>query len=116
MAHQRKDILVYDVPPKVRKALVADAKKKNISINDCALSILLADYGLEWSPSGMPFTGDDGSKNFAIRGGAELHQQIDMERANRGGGTLRGVALEHLALHYGLKPEPIGRRSPRRSS
>lgn len=110
---QRKDLLVYDVPPKIRKALVSDAKKRNISINDCALSILCDEFDLEWEPSGKSFT-HGGGKDLSIRGGALLHQQIDIERANRGGGTLRGVVLERLALHYGLKPEPIGRRPARR--
>ena len=106
---ERKDILVYDVPSAIRQALVADAEQQDISINDCALSILMAHYKLKWKPSGMPFTGGAGM-NLAIRGGAALHRKIDIERARRGGGTLRGIVLERLAIHYGIEPEPIGRR------
>lgn len=111
----RKDLLVYDIPPAIREALVADAKEQNVSINDRAVAILAQHFKVKYQPSGMPFTEAAGSKNLAIRGGAKLHRKIDIERARRGGGTLRGVVLERLALHYGLEPEPIGRRPPRKT-
>src|SRR6185295_7691280 len=109
----RKDLLVYDVPPAIREALVADAYGRNISINDCAVQILAEHYRVKHQPTGVPFSSDGGGKNLSIRGGAKLHRKIDIDRARRGGGTLRGIVLERLALHYGLEPEPIGRR-PRR--
>lgn len=109
---ERKDILLYDIPPAIREALIGDARQQNISINDCALSILTADYKLKWEPSAKPFVEPSGSRNIAIRGGAKLHRKVDIERAQRGG-TLRGVVLEHLAIHYGIEPEPIGRRASR---
>jgi hypothetical protein len=109
----RKDLLVFDVPPEIRDALVAEAYERNISINDLAVEICAARFKVKHIPSGVPFTSEEGSRNLAIRGGAKLHRKIDMERARRGGGTLRGVVLETLALHYGFEPPPIGRR-PRR--
>lgn len=84
-----------------------------MSINDTAVSILAAWYRVKHQPSGVPFTAEQGSSNLAIRGGAKLHRKIDIDRARRGGGTLRGIVLERLALHYGLEPPPIGRRPPR---
>lgn len=111
----RKDLLVYDVPPEIRQALVTDAEVRNVSINEAAVSILAEHYNVKYVPTGVPFTGDDGGKNLSIRGGAKLHRKIDIDRARRGGGTLRGIVLERLALHYGLEPPPIGRR-PRRTS
>jgi hypothetical protein len=112
----RKDLLVYDVPPEIRTALVADAHARDVSINEAAVEILCNHYNVKHKPSGMPFTTDVGVKNLAIRGGAKLHRKIDIDRARRGGGTLRGIVLERLALHYGLEPEPIGRRPPRKST
>jgi hypothetical protein len=111
----RKDLLVYDVPPEIRDALVADAYQQNVSINEAAVSILAAHYKVKHIPTGVPFTADSGGKNLSIRGGAKLHRQIDIDRARRGGGTLRGIVLERLALHYGLEAPPIGRR-PRGTS
>lgn len=111
----RKDLLVYDVPAVIRENLLASAEIENISINETAVRILAEHYvvgGIE--PSGVPFTGDHGGKNLAIRTGKNLHRRISIDAAKRGG-TLRGVVLETLALHYGLEPEPIGRR-PRRST
>lgn len=106
----RKDLLVYDVPPEIKAALVADAKEQDVSINEAAVKILATEYKVKHSPSGMPFTADEGGRNLSIRGGAKLHRKIDIDRARRGGATLRGVVLERLALHYGLEPPPVGRR------
>lgn len=110
----RKDLLVFDVPPEIREALVNDAYERNVSVNDLAVQILATHFRVKHTPTGAPFTSVNDSKNLAIRGGAKLHRKIDMERARRGGGTLRGIVLERLALHYGLEPPPIGRRPPTR--
>ena len=106
---ERRDILVYDVPEKIRRPLVRQAKRENTSINDLAVTILADHYKIDWSPSGSPFTQGEG-RNLSLRGGVKLHKKIDVERAQRGGGTLRGVVLEKLAIYYGVKPDPIGRR------
>jgi hypothetical protein len=110
MTSHRKDLLVYDVPAEIRDAVVADAYANNVSINETAVAILAARFKVKHIPSGVPFTSENGGKNLSIRGGAKLHRMIDIERARRGGGTLRGIVLEVLALHYGLEPPPIGRR------
>jgi hypothetical protein len=113
----RKDLLVYEVPDDIRLALVKDASEQNVSINERAVSILAAHYKVKHQPSGVPFALADGNggRNLSIRGGAALHRKIDVDRAKRGGGTLRGIVLERLALHYELSEvPPIGRR-PRRS-
>jgi len=107
----RKDLLVFDVPGSIRDGLVADAREQNKSVNDTAIGILAARYRVKHTSSGVPFTlSDNGSHNLSLRGGAKLHRTLDIERAKRSG-TLRGLVLETLALHYGLEPpESIGRR------
>lgn len=110
----RKDLLVYDVPPEIRFALNCDAEEQDCSINEAAVKILAAHYKVKYVPTGVRFT-DGGGANLSIRGGAKLHRKIDIDRARRGGGTLRGIVLERLALHYGLPALPIGRR-PRGTS
>lgn len=107
----RKDILVYDIPDEIRTALLVDAEERNMSVNDLTVTILAQRFKVKHKPTGAPFTDGD-MKNFAVRAGADLHRKIDIERARRGGGTLRGVVLESLALHYDLEPPPIGRRRP----
>ena len=110
----RKDLLVYDVPPEIRDALVADAQEQDISINEAAVKILAEHYNVKWIPAGVTYTdfgrsNPDGLTKLVIRGGAKLHRKIDIDRARRGG-TLRGVVLERLAINYGLEPPPITRR------
>jgi hypothetical protein len=111
----RKDLLVYEVPDDIRRALLQDASKQDVSVNECAVAILAAHYKVKHIPSGVGFQlGDgNGARNLSIRGGAKLHRKIDIDRARRGGGTLRGIVLERLALHYDLTPPPIGRRPKR---
>lgn len=109
MTRERKDILVYDVPDEIREALIQEARAADMSINDMAVGILCKRFRVRHNSTGAPFAEGD-VVNLAIRGGARLHQKIDIERARRGGGTLRGVVLETLALHYDLEPPPIGRR------
>lgn len=109
----RKDLLVHDVPPELKRALVDDAREQNCSVNEAAVLILAAKFGTKYERTGVPFAlSDYGSSNLAIRGGAKLHRQIDMERARRSG-TLRGIVLETLAAHYGLEFADIGRRRER---
>lgn len=111
----RKDLLVFDIPIEVKDALLADAEARNVSLNEMAVVILAEHYKVKYIPSGVPFKGDQGSRNLAIRGGAKLHRKIDIDRARRGG-TLRGIVLERLSLYYGIPmTEPIGRRRPRRT-
>jgi hypothetical protein len=104
----RKDILVYDIPDDIREALVADAKAQNVSLNEVVVQVLAARFKVKVKPTGTPFT-DGEAEKLSVRAGPKLHQKIDMDRAKRSG-TMRGVVLEALALHYKLDPPPIGRR------
>lgn len=103
---------MHDVPLEIRGRLLDEARERNVSVNEAAVSILAAHYKVKVRPSGIAFaeSRDKGSTNLAIKGGAKLHRKIDIERARRGGATLRGIVLERLALYFGIEPPPVGRR------
>lgn len=105
----RRDILVHEVPEKIRRALIRDAKKQNLSINEVAVSILAARFKVKREPKTVPFSNGVGD-NLTIRAGAEIHGKVAVEAAKRQG-TLRGVVLETLAIHYELPVPPLGRRA-----
>lgn len=104
----RKDILVYDIPDEIREALVGDARQRNLSLNEVIVQILASRFKVKITPTGAPYTDGEGER-LSVRAGPKLHQKIALESARRSG-TLRGVVLESLALHYNLDPPPIGRR------
>ena len=110
---QRRDILVHDVPDEIRKALIADAKKRDLSINEVAVTILADRFRVKREAKvvdGRSAFGASDGLNLTIRAGAAIHQKVAVEAAKRQG-TLRGVVLETLAIHYGIDPPPLGRRS-----
>jgi predicted HicB family RNase H-like nuclease len=109
----RKDILVYDIPEEIRLAVVADAKEQNVSLNEAVVKVLADRFKVRVKPTGAPFT-DGEAERLSIRAGPKLHQKIALEAAKRSG-TLRGIVLEALALHYDLDVPPIGRR-PRKKA
>ncbi len=109
---QRRDILVQGVPNEIRKALVMDAKSRDLSINEVAVTILADRFKVKREPKTVPFANGDGH-NLTVRAGAAIHKKVAVEAAKRNG-NLRGVVLESFALHYGIEPPPIGRR-PRKA-
>ena len=111
MSTPRKDILVYDIPDEIRMTLIEDARSRNASVNDVAVEILSKRFRTRFVSTGAPFMEGEMHK-FAVRAGETLHRKIDIERAKRSG-TLRGIVLETLALHYNLEPPPVGRRRKR---
>jgi len=116
----RKTFMVADMRDDIREALVEDARSQDISVNEAAVRVLCDTFGVKHSPYLNGLRGHEGSPTrfsgaeaanttIVIRGGARLHRRLDATRRKRGG-TLRGIVLEALALHYQLPAEPIGRR------
>lgn len=111
--------MIDEVPPELRACLYHSAAANEISLNEQAVRILADHYRVKWQTPSNGLRGHDGppkaktvnagSSKLSIRGGAKLHRKIAVDAARRGG-TLRGVVLECLSLHYQLEPEPIGRR------
>lgn len=115
----RKELLIHDVPAALHGALDTTAEVEKISINEAAVRILSDHYKVKHSTPENGLRGHTGpartrlvnpdSTKLTIRGGAKLHRKIAVDAARRDG-TLRGVILEILCLHYDLPAEPIGRR------
>lgn len=95
------------LPEKLRAKLERDAKKRNLTLNDCACSILCDRYALECETSGLPYR--NGAERFKLRVPEHLRRKISIDAAETTG-TMRGVALNILASHYGLAATDTGRR------
>lgn len=108
----RSVIDVRDVPPEIRAAVEGDAQARNVSVNDVVGEALSGWAGLEWTPSGYPFSGVDGSNQWNLRIPKPLHDVVRAHAAALPGGTQRGVVLLVLADHYDLpKHSPRSRRA-----
>jgi len=114
----RKSLLVTDVPPKIREALVADAKQRDIPVAEAAIQILCAAYKVKYVPTKNGLRGQDhlgfsaadtSTTTFVLRGGSALHRKLDAARRKRDA-TLRGLVLEALALNYQIEAPPVSRR------
>lgn len=101
-------ILNEVLPERLRAKLEADARKRDMLLNDCACAILCEHYGLECATSGLPYR-DGAAERFKLRVPEQLRQAIAVDAAESGA-TLRGVALNILASHYRLAAIDTHRR------
>lgn len=110
-----KRILVFneELPSSLARKLRSDAKKQNVTMNDRANSIISAHYGVEDNPSGQPYQ-DLTASRFRLRVPEHLRDSLAQDAASQRA-TIRGISLNILAGHYGLKPVDA-RRRPRSSS
>ena len=117
--HRRKELMLDGVSPELRAALVASALENGTSVNEQAVRVLAAHYNVKLVTPENGLRGQTGpsphierqpdTTKLSIRGPAQLHRKIAVDAAKRDG-TLRGVVLEQLSLHFHLEAEPIGRR------
>jgi len=110
-----KRILVFneELPTKLGKKLQADAKKRNATMNDLANSIIASHYGVQDFTSGQAYQVPTADR-FRLRVPEHLRDSLAQDAASKRA-TIRGVALNILAGHYGLKSVAAGRR-PRSSA
>lgn len=106
------DILVQDVPNTVLARLTADARRRDVSLNDAAVTILAARYGIEKEPSGAGFTAPLTRPTLLLSMPDELHRRIKMDAAGKRGATMRGLIVQTIARHYGV-PVQSPQRRPR---
>jgi len=97
--------LVYneELPSKIRRALISEAKRRDIRVNDLAGELLAAHVGLIWELSGHPYRVER-ARIDKIRVPERLHRLIRAEAlgVTDGSGTMRGVVLSILASHFDL--------------
>ncbi len=114
----RHELLVHGVSPDLRKALNEEAKTRGVSVNEAAVILLSQCFKVKHVPVENGLKGATGpthsfprgdSDILYIRGGTKLQRAITADARKRGG-TLRGVVLECLCLHFDIPAEPIGRR------
>ena len=116
---RRRELMIDGVPYELRTALVAAAQENSISVNEQAVRVLATHYKVKLATPENGLRGQTGpsphierkpdTEKLSIRGPAQLHRKIAIDAAKRDG-TLRGVVLEQLSLHFHLEAEPIGRR------
>lgn len=106
-------ILNEVLPGKLRKALDREAKAKDITLNDVAVSILARHYRVRRELSGNRYRSSSASK-FKLHVPEEVHRRIRVTAATDSR-TVRGVALNILSSHYGLELISAQRR-PRRKA
>jgi len=106
-----------DPPSAVREAVEADARARDVSLNDAVGEILARRYGLEWDSSGYPFSGTTGeAKDWGLRMPVALRDVIKAHAKALEGGTMRGCILLALSAHYDLPAQSPRKRRPRRQS
>lgn len=107
---EKSDLLIDAVPRLTRRKLQAEARSEQVSINDVAVAVLCAHYGLECDPTAPRFYPGKNSPKLYLRIPIEVHRQLRVEAASNGW-TQGGLVLKILAEHYGLPVRPANRRS-----
>lgn len=95
--------------------LTADARRRDVSINDAVNGVLANQYGVTRDPSGAKFTGINRT-TLVLDLPDELHQRIKVEAAMTRGATMRGVIVSRLARHYRVAGVTPGKRPRTRTS
>ena len=113
-------ILIRDVPREIKRAVAREAREHETGMNDVAVAILSAEFGVPFSPTGraMVRARPDGtvrrapitdSPDMTLKVAPELRRRIAVSAASSGG-TIRGLVLAILAQKLGVQPPSIRRR------
>lgn len=107
-------IYVRHVPPELKLRLEADAKERGCTVNDVAVQILAAHYGVEADLSGRKSVLANGRPDINVRVPDSLDVAIRVRAAaaRPKRSPNRDVAAV-LCAHYGLRPLPLPRRGGR---
>lgn len=117
MAAASVTMLIRGVPADLKAAVISDAEKREIGMNDVIVGILAARYSIKFETSDRKMTSTPGlSADLVLRMPDTLRRAIAVDAAKRGG-SQRAVVVAAVARHYGM-PEPSltrRRRQGRRS-
>lgn len=105
------EVIVRDIPVDVMGLLVAEARHRDVTVPEHAVSILAADFNVTRVASSLGFRRATDSNVLVMTVPAKLRHKV-RRRAVDVGGTMRGVIVASLANHFGLE-QPTDRR-PRR--
>lgn len=101
---------VRNVHPDIRKAVVADALEREVTLSDVVGEILAQRFRSEYEPSGRRATGlgDNGVDQFLLSLPVGIVTAVYFESKNRKT-TQSSVVQMVLADHYGLPFTPVSR-------
>ncbi len=102
------------MPKRVRTALVNDAFRQGISVNEAAARILSARCGVLREPAATRFVPVTSEGRLSFRVPAEVRRCLRLEAADSGA-TIRGLVIAAFAEEYGIPFDGTARR-PRGSS
>lgn len=108
--------LIYNerLPEKLRRALLAEARRRDTRMNNVAGAILAERYGMIWEDADGGYRVEK-AKVDKIKVPDALHRRIRQESLRvRGGGTMRGIVLTALADELGVKIAVSKQRRPRK--
>jgi predicted HicB family RNase H-like nuclease len=106
------ELIVQDVPDRVLARLQADAKRRDVSINEAVTGILASHYGVQHEPSGVKWSGPLTRTTLLLSMSDDLHRRIKIDAAGRKGVSMRGLIVQTLASHYKI-PAQSPQRRPR---
>ena len=102
-------IIVTDIPPRVRQALIRAARKQRVSINETAVRILAAHYSIEREPKQTRFVEATSTARMIFSVPTEVRTALRVHAAERGL-TMRGLVITALAEAYGVPFKSAARR------
>jgi predicted HicB family RNase H-like nuclease len=104
------ELIVQDVPDRVLARLQADAKRRDVSINEAVTGILAGHYGVQHEPSGVKWSGPLTRTTLLLSMSDDLHRRIKIDAAGRKGVSMRGLIVQTLASHYKIPAQSAARR------
>lgn len=103
--NHRRRIHVDSIPDPIRLALLKDARKRKVSVNYMAQSILLKRYRIDIPCiAGTPHETE--ADPLLLKIPEELHYEV-RQHAARSGATMRAVVIDGLARHYDLSEHAV---------
>lgn len=91
---------IHDVPARVVRAVNADAKRRNVSINEAVVGVIADRFNMPAELGGR-FTGPIAGTSFNLRLPRELHRALKTHSATTGA-PMRAVVISELQSRYGL--------------